>query len=912
MTSPNLLVLLLWVLAGLLPCLTGLLPSVFDRQTSRLSKCLLFILIVAYGILSTKVAELFQTPQAEKNAIWFQEVYWTLGIGYAFSLPTTVYLLKTRKGKNTTTANAASEDTLQRLRDKLLHFMDTEVNKRLNDSLHNDQLIPLVIEEQRKQVGRPEKKTIYNPPANPFRKFLKLNLLKLIGGRQTPLNPEEKVIDVFNRDDVRGRLLILGAPGAGKTTTLLELARDLIERAQQQPNQPIPVLFELSNWKDDKQSIADWLVADLKFRFKVPEVITSNWITTGQLLPLLDGLDELGLTRQVKCIEKINDFLQERPGQSLIVCCRQEEYSQGETTLDQLRGAVSLQPLTEMQIEDYLKQLGASDLWKPIKDDPEGLLKLAKIPLFLYIIPFAYPNGLMRSQRQLNTIQEREEYYKQCRQELFDAYIEHRFKKHSPQQSYTEQETRRYLTWLANKLKDKKQTEFIIEKMQPTWLENPTQKWLYYIGVGLIAGLVVELTGGLIAGLIGASLSLELIIGFASGLIWWLGLVVMGSTEEIKLQETFKLSWSWQKMQKPIIIGLSGGLLVGLGLGLTRDFLNLSAPGTMVDIIYGSILGISLGIISGIINIFSIPDIDINTRSFPNQGILNSARNATIAWIIAVPITTVIFWLLAMMPEHIPLLLLSPLLGGVGLFAGGLACVQHFTLRIICWCNGYSPWSYYHFLEYATERRILRRVGGRYRFVHNLLQEHFAALQLPQAVNYSNNPPVKGVIAIFTCVIFTLSAIFIPFVVPDANLMTSQAMMPTIQKNDRLLINKRVNHSQIHQRGDIILFDVTETMEHKGAKYGLYFRRIVGRPREQVEIKKGLVYIDGKVLPEDYISVPGTYEHKLVQVPADSYFYLGDNRNYNEFDLGGLVPQDHIKGQVIFRYWPPNRMGKVD
>ena len=54
---------------------------------------------------------------------------------------------------------------------------------------------------------------------------------------------------------------------------------------------------------------------------------------------------------------------------------------------------------------------------------------------------------------------------------------------------------------------------------------------------------------------------------------------------------------------------------------------------------------------------------------------------------------------------------------------------QHFTLRIIlCW-NGYIPWNYARFLNYATERMFLQRIGGRYRFIHKLLQEHFAQLQ---------------------------------------------------------------------------------------------------------------------------------------------------------------------------------------
>ncbi|HEY9853433.1 MAG TPA: hypothetical protein V6D28_28440 [Leptolyngbyaceae cyanobacterium] len=59
-----------------------------------------------------------------------------------------------------------------------------------------------------------------------------------------------------------------------------------------------------------------------------------------------------------------------------------------------------------------------------------------------------------------------------------------------------------------------------------------------------------------------------------------------------------------------------------------------------------------------------------------------------------------------------------------------IACIQHFVLRFILWSNGHTPWNYARFLNYATERMILQRVGGRYRFIHRLLQEHFAQMPL--------------------------------------------------------------------------------------------------------------------------------------------------------------------------------------
>jgi hypothetical protein len=66
-----------------------------------------------------------------------------------------------------------------------------------------------------------------------------------------------------------------------------------------------------------------------------------------------------------------------------------------------------------------------------------------------------------------------------------------------------------------------------------------------------------------------------------------------------------------------------------------------------------------------------------------------------------------------------------------GVFCGlvpGAACIQHFTLRFVLWCSGVIPWRYARFLDYATDRKLLQRVGGRYRFLHYLLRDHLAAM----------------------------------------------------------------------------------------------------------------------------------------------------------------------------------------
>src|SRR6266567_3347087 len=127
-------------------------------------------------------------------------------------------------------------------------------------------------------------------------------------------------------DDAEGELLILGAPGSGKTTLLLELARDLLARAQANEQYPMPVVFNLSSWAMKQQPLVDWLVEELNTKYQVPRKLAQALLPADQILPLLDGLDEVAPTARTACIEAINTYRQEHALFPLVVCSRQADY----------------------------------------------------------------------------------------------------------------------------------------------------------------------------------------------------------------------------------------------------------------------------------------------------------------------------------------------------------------------------------------------------------------------------------------------------------------------------------------------------------------------------------------------------------------------------------------------------------
>ncbi len=151
---------------------------------------------------------------------------------------------------------------------------------------------------------------------------------------------------------------------------------------------------------------------------------------------------------------------------------------------------------------------------------------------------------------------------------------------------------------------------------------------------------------------------------------------------------------------------------------------------------------------------------------------------------------------------------------------------------------------------------------------------------------------------------FAAGAYFIP----------SGSMEPTLQINDRLMVDKVSYHFKNPQRGDIVVFwPPDDTIAACGLSHKSedpWIKRIIGLPGDQVEVKQGRVYVNDRSLSENYIAGKPNYLWGPEVVPPNSYLVLGDNRN-NSCDghYWGFVGRDRIIGQATVRFWPPNRIG---
>jgi internalin A len=185
--------------------------------------------------------------------------------------------------------------------------------------------------------------------------------------------------------DATGLLLILGEPGLGKTTTLLDLARTLLERARDDLKERVPVVLDLSSWKR-KQPLAGWISGELSEKYRVPRKIASFWLERDYLVPLLDGLNEVETRIQPDCVAAINAFIEQSNPSGLVVCCRLPEYQWLPERL-KLNRAICLEPLSPEGVSKYLDQGGPklAALRKALNSDPV-LQELAQTPLMLNIM----------------------------------------------------------------------------------------------------------------------------------------------------------------------------------------------------------------------------------------------------------------------------------------------------------------------------------------------------------------------------------------------------------------------------------------------------------------------------------------------------------------------------------------------
>ena len=132
------------------------------------------------------------------------------------------------------------------------------------------------------------------------------------------------------------------------------------------------------------------------------------------------------------------------------------------------------------------------------------------------------------------------------------------------------------------------------------------------------------------------------------------------------------------------------------------------------------------------------------------------------------------------------------------------------------------------------------------------------------------------------------------------------SMLDTLLSGDRLYVSLLTPRIQGYERGDIVIC-------YFPGRTDRCVKRLIGMPGETVEIRSGVIYINGTELEEDYITHPAGYSYPAITLAEDEYFVLGDNRPISHDSHSNDVgPVSKLEGVVRCVIWPFDRFGLVE
>lgn len=535
------------------------------------------------------------------------------------------------------------------------------------------------------------------------------------------------------------RLLIIGEPGAGKTTIVLYTALDLL-RDEKHPR--LPLILNLASWRSDRDFEA-WYVQNMAQSYNLSPLFAKDLLRRNLIVPVFDGFDEIHEDHRDDCFLNMKAWFGDSRERRLIVCSRKAEYAAAQAdapvycelevqplTLDQIKFALSLNAETQRADRALLDALG-QDEW---------LCKAVETPFYLNTASYLFGKG-----------------EKTWADFDFTATDEKGRKREITERFVAEQvpakQDRRYLRFLAWKMKEENLLVLEMLSLQPDWCGGRRRYRVDYglaygLAMGLIYGLVIGLgivlVYGLVIGLV-IGLGIGLVIVLVFRLVIGLGLGVNFFTSEIQ-------SWSWQKFRENWKIELARGLALGLGSGLYIGLVGGLVGDLVGGLVFGLVGGLVGGLGGGFKNAGTVESYLLSLPS-PYQRFWSTflyGFGDNIALVLALlsgGISYGYFVAQMALPEFQELLYsarfwqkilaCTPLLFILPFLASGF--LNHFSLRLTLYLERNIPLRLVTFLDRMSDRRILednRRLdkkgrklrGASWRFRHKILQDYFAEL----------------------------------------------------------------------------------------------------------------------------------------------------------------------------------------
>jgi hypothetical protein len=499
------------------------------------------------------------------------------------------------------------------------------------------------------------------------------------------------------------RLLILGEPGAGKTVLLLRFALQLIKKAEQDPEFPIPVILNLASWQDKGQTFSHWLEQNLPYsggEYGISKEFSKTLVQQNSILPLLDGFDEIAEDYRDSCLEKLYPYLQRLRSSrkatwpEAVLCSRIIEY---EAAADApVFAIVKIQPLRFREVESALKPLvrendiPAKELMESLQRNP--LLREATTSAF-------YVHTLLNLFSSKKAPQFSAQTKAEIQAEIIAIYVQTQTAK---MQLYPYEKTNLWLGWLAWQMKYRKRAvTFELADMQPDWARKG---YIYNFFFGLIVGIVMGSTTFGIVGSILGGLTIGLMTGFGYGIQ-----TITISTVDIVEFDFKRLKW------RALVDVFVGGIVGGI-------FFNVffwTVFGLVFGLAFGIFSGIVFGLFETISTIAKLPK--LNT---PYHRLKSQLWRDAIQWTLSGSIVMGIAQYLANYSSN------GFWVGAIGalfisIFTSPL--FKHWVLVFVLYHERVIPLKYPEFLNTVADNSgLLEKDGGHWRFRHQLLQDYFA------------------------------------------------------------------------------------------------------------------------------------------------------------------------------------------
>jgi hypothetical protein len=412
----------------------------------------------------------------------------------------------------------------------------------------------------------------------------------------------------------RRRLVILGGPGMGKTTLAVLLLRELLRRYE--PDQPVPVLVSMSDWRPADEPLRDWLARRLTQTYPALRAAdfgpgaAATLIAQRRILPVLDGLDELPEAVRADALVALNAATADDP---LILTCRTAEY---EAAITGPGGAVLAggaviepDPLRVGDVAAYLRSClrerpdgGWRELMSALADPNAPITWALTSPLDLWLLRRVYVDTGTDPGELLDT------HDFPTATEITDHLLDHLVHAaitthaHRPSRSWDPDAAKRWLAFLADHLHATGGRDIAWWRLHHT----TRIRWVHRMLVGLILGSVFGSVGAL-AGALGG-LSTDPLAGLAGGLVGGFcigaGIALAAELTAQPSHASLRLRGRGRAFLRNLAAKLAGGAAIGLVSVVAGGLGGIPLTTALTVGLAG---GLTIGLITGLLAWTAIP-----------------------------------------------------------------------------------------------------------------------------------------------------------------------------------------------------------------------------------------------------------------------------------------------------------------